>query len=395
MKKNRVSIIFIFLVASLLLSYEALAIHGDKGIVPCGQGGDGGVTNKCQICHIPQLIKNIIEYVSFHLVPPVAALLFAAAGIILLTAGGNPKRMETAKDIFTKTVIGLLIVYTAWLIIASLLQLLLKKDGAIRPPWNELPACQSIPLASSVTTAPTTSTPSDSSTKPYVYKGECFVEGLDICNENTEELYREDTAISDKNAANVRTSTGDIKCSGFTGALNSYSDAIKNASEKYGVPPERIQSIILIESSGRSGAQSTDRDRVSNYGLMQVRVDTARFIDPELRNKSDAEVKNALLDPSKNIDVGARYYSFLSKLYSNSAGYATAAFNGGPKANLASQDCPGIKRWECPWDSPGCYQTDRTNCLINTGYQGTRDYVATSAKLSQAINSGTCKPISN
>ena len=62
---------------------------------------------------------------------------------------------------------------------------------------------------------------------------------------------------------------------------------------------------------------------------------------------------------------------------------ALAAYNGGAGANSPSSDCPGQKRWQCVWDSPGCYNTGKTDCTPNTGYIETRNYVK---NINNAVN---------
>jgi len=85
------------------------------GLVPCGQLG-----NPCGFCHVFQLLKNILDVFLFPIVPTVAGLLFATGGFFFLTSAGSGPRLERAKQIITATVVGLLIVYGAWLFINML-----------------------------------------------------------------------------------------------------------------------------------------------------------------------------------------------------------------------------------------------------------------------------------
>jgi soluble lytic murein transglycosylase-like protein len=111
------------------------------------------------------------------------------------------------------------------------------------------------------------------------------------------------------------------------------------------------------------------------YGCGQLQVGTARELDPALAGLSDAEVIARLRDDNAyNLTLSARNLDRLIDRY-GSVDLALAAYNGGAAANLPSQDCPGQRRWQCVWDSPGCYNTGATNCARNTGYEETRNYV--------------------
>ncbi|GEM_PF-2657596 len=88
------------------------------GLVSCG----GTDQPACTLCDIFVLIQNILNIFLFPIVPIIAALLFAIGGFLLFTAAGNPTNLGKAKTIFFATIIGLLIVYGAYLFISFLLQ---------------------------------------------------------------------------------------------------------------------------------------------------------------------------------------------------------------------------------------------------------------------------------
>ena len=87
------------------------------GLVPCGGEGEAA----CSLCHILELLKNILDVFLFPTVPVVAALLVAVGGFFFLASFGNPARLQQAKTIFLAVVIGLLIVYGSWVFISMLL----------------------------------------------------------------------------------------------------------------------------------------------------------------------------------------------------------------------------------------------------------------------------------
>lgn len=100
------------------------------GLVPCGGcSARNAATGECVTpepacgtCHIFQLIKNILDKFLFPIVPVLAGLLFALGGFFFLASFGNPQFLGRAKTIMVATVVGLLIVYSSWLLINLILQ---------------------------------------------------------------------------------------------------------------------------------------------------------------------------------------------------------------------------------------------------------------------------------
>ena len=115
------------------------------------------------------------------------------------------------------------------------------------------------------------------------------------------------------------------------------------------------------------------------YGCGQMLISTARVLDPALSELSDAQVANKLRDDDAYaIALSAEYFSQLLDQYNGDQTLALAAYNGGGKANADSVNCPGLRAWQCPWNSSGCYGTGRTDCVPNEGfssYEQTRIYV--------------------
>ncbi len=110
-------------------------------LVPCGAGngtpGSGDViginqTNStgCSACDLGYLVENIITLL-IGLSIPIAAGLFAWAGVLYFTSGANPGNIEKAKSIFRNALVGFLIAITAWLVINTLLQTLLAGSPTI------------------------------------------------------------------------------------------------------------------------------------------------------------------------------------------------------------------------------------------------------------------------
>lgn len=115
---------FLFLIICcgiLLFPLNSLA----NGLVPCGYDLDGdGVyedNERCQLCHFFVLFERIIDFVLFKLVPPIAVLMLVIGGVMFFFAAGNPGALARAKSIITTTVIGLIIIYVAFLLIGMFL----------------------------------------------------------------------------------------------------------------------------------------------------------------------------------------------------------------------------------------------------------------------------------
>ena len=87
-----------------------------EGLVPCGTPGC-----PCTFCHFFLMFNNIIEFVMFKLVPPIAVLMLLVGGIMYFFAGASPQALSQAKSIITSVAIGLAIIFCAWIIINTVL----------------------------------------------------------------------------------------------------------------------------------------------------------------------------------------------------------------------------------------------------------------------------------
>jgi len=88
-----------------------------QGLIPCG----GEAQPPCTLCHVFALLHNIIEFILVIVVPIIAAFLFAWGGFVWLSSMGNPSRVKQGQQILLAAVVGILIVYSAWLFINLLL----------------------------------------------------------------------------------------------------------------------------------------------------------------------------------------------------------------------------------------------------------------------------------
>ncbi|KKU67313.1 MAG: hypothetical protein UX89_C0016G0016 [Parcubacteria group bacterium GW2011_GWA2_47_16] len=104
---------------------------GTPGLVPCGDEtyppGEiingkpvgGTVSNPCDFSHVLAIINNITN---FFIITgaAVSALAFGYAGFLMMTAAGEMGKIEEAKAIFGKVLVGLLFMLSAWLIVHAI-----------------------------------------------------------------------------------------------------------------------------------------------------------------------------------------------------------------------------------------------------------------------------------
>ncbi|MBI2577629.1 MAG: hypothetical protein HYV77_02165 [Candidatus Wildermuthbacteria bacterium] len=132
MKKILVALFILAAAAGFLAPQGAEA---QERLIPCGfdENNDGNLdaTEACGFCDIFQLINNLIKFFlvptingpnnGFAIVPLIATLLFVVGGFFYLVSPTNPSLQTKAKDIMVSVVIGLAIVYSAWVVIDFLL----------------------------------------------------------------------------------------------------------------------------------------------------------------------------------------------------------------------------------------------------------------------------------
>ena len=109
-----------------------------EGLVPCGKevslsynlDVDGNLTGyiqqvlvPCEFCHLFVMLNRLIHFALSELVPLLSVGMLVIAGIMFFFAQGNTNRLGQAKQLFTGVVLGLAIIYGAWLIVSGLLSL--------------------------------------------------------------------------------------------------------------------------------------------------------------------------------------------------------------------------------------------------------------------------------
>jgi hypothetical protein len=99
-----------------------------SGLVPCGTGDVPGgnieaakaAAEDCQFEDFMALAKNVMDFLLFTIAIPIAAISFAWAGWLYMSAAGNESRVSEAHQIFKYVVLGLCVALAAWLIVNAI-----------------------------------------------------------------------------------------------------------------------------------------------------------------------------------------------------------------------------------------------------------------------------------
>ena len=95
--------------------------------LPIVQCGPGTSKENCTLCDFLKMIERTVKLTLFGLVPPIAAVVIALAGIFMIVShfeGGNTGLLEKARKTLVSVLIGLLLVYAAWVIINTFFQII-------------------------------------------------------------------------------------------------------------------------------------------------------------------------------------------------------------------------------------------------------------------------------
>lgn len=86
------------------------------GIIQCGRGGQ----NMCTLCDLIKGLNDIIQYI-MKIAIGLALAMFTVGGGIYVISVGEPKMIEMGKGAMKNAAIGFAIIFSAWLIINTLL----------------------------------------------------------------------------------------------------------------------------------------------------------------------------------------------------------------------------------------------------------------------------------
>ena len=152
-RMNRRAILFasitigLLSIAALPLVAAAQTAFDPGTIVPqCGYFASANDFRECTFCDFMQLVRNVLNLILF-LTMVSAGGLFAWAGWLFATSGGNGANLQKAKNIFKSVLIGLVLVLGAFTIVNTLMKMLVSNDfslGSFTTSWSVIcPASQS------------------------------------------------------------------------------------------------------------------------------------------------------------------------------------------------------------------------------------------------------------
>ncbi len=129
-----------------ILAPEAFANHNGSPLVPCGISNMLGPANQCTPCDIFVLIQNLLNFLWWHITIWVAILALIYGGLLMMfsfLSGGSSSLATKGKLVITNTIIGIFIVFVAWLGVDFIIKALGGKMAAGSAdakfgPWNKL-----------------------------------------------------------------------------------------------------------------------------------------------------------------------------------------------------------------------------------------------------------------
>lgn len=118
----------LLLAGSLFVNpFTYAAAKTSSGLIPCGNDVTAGMVTAGQECTYDDLIKlaqTVINFLIFGLAAPLGAIMFAYAGYLYITNGGNESQIKQAHDTFLYVFWGLIVALAAWLLVNFIFQFL-------------------------------------------------------------------------------------------------------------------------------------------------------------------------------------------------------------------------------------------------------------------------------
>jgi hypothetical protein len=109
----------------------------DQPLIECGGiKRNGTAQDECTLGDLNQLVQSLLNLV-FMFGGLIVAGMFMYAGFLLITSVGDTAKIQKAKEIFRRVVIGFLIMFLAYLTIKNLLDKL-DLDSDVKPLFDKL-----------------------------------------------------------------------------------------------------------------------------------------------------------------------------------------------------------------------------------------------------------------
>jgi len=118
---------YFLLLLFVFLSFSLTGIQTSHAqLVPCGTSDavtGGFLADECRFCDLQVLAMNVLNFLVL-ISAVVAALLFLNAGILYIMSSANPGNIAKAHKIFGSALVGMIIIFAAWLIINQIMIIL-------------------------------------------------------------------------------------------------------------------------------------------------------------------------------------------------------------------------------------------------------------------------------
>lgn len=88
-----------------------------SGLIICGNT----LGDQCTFADVLKEVQVVINFIIFKFASPLAAIMFAYAGFLYVTNGGNESQIKEAHEIFWNVFLGFVIMLAAWLIVNFIL----------------------------------------------------------------------------------------------------------------------------------------------------------------------------------------------------------------------------------------------------------------------------------
>lgn len=112
---------------------EVVTNQDTGGLVPC--------TTNCGFCDLFTMVNRILKKMYLEIIPAITILIVVAGGYMLLTAGGKEEQAQKARSMIGNVIVGLAIMYTAWLLVHSTLSIFVGSTSSVRDivfPWYDV-----------------------------------------------------------------------------------------------------------------------------------------------------------------------------------------------------------------------------------------------------------------
>lgn len=333
----------------------------NSGLVPCGtsdniNSNSNGNPNSsdstgCQACNLAQLIQNIINFV-IGLSIPIAAALFAYAGVLYFTSASRPDNIGKAKRIFKDAFIGFLITITAWLVVDTLLHVLFAGTTTGQAgSWFTIECdTQSRAVNSTINNWLNSVLPSVNTTAPPVAPANTFDNNFSAATSQFTPGCDATNGFSyDSTSGQCINMLGDFETPSY-----SYSPAVSNtqmaqqlaaACSTYNMDSSACSLASAIAINESSGGNNCTTSLTGAVGCMQVLATTACSLDSTIdgcagcsasRQSLSGACQPVIAAVSGNTqlgtNLGVQYINQLYQQYNGSCQLAAAAYFQGPGA---------------------------------------------------------------